>query len=342
MNERVQYLLSQYESNNCSRGEMEELFAHIKNMETNNEELKAMIKRVYDNICKDHPSFTYVTQTGELVFSDPQQPDTINHFPHAADENLKVIKVYRRILILATVLIASSLVLIGIKRFSEDRKNMQAATVAQQVFETTTGQSKMLFLADSTQVWLNAGSTLIAPTQFLGGARKVELSGEALFKIRKQGTDAFIIKTAEATAVAEGSATCNIKAYHDENSTVLSVGQGIIAVKREDKLLSTLTAGRLMKFGKAEKSVTEKDFSMRSFAAWQWGELIYENVMFKDILLDLQRKYDHKINFDQSQKLKTYLTVSFKSDTEIHDIMKALANITQSEIEDTDNGFVIR
>lgn len=343
MNERVLYLLSQYEKNNCSRGEMEELFGYIRNLETNDDELKAMVKRVYDNICKDHPSFSYVTPAGELVFSEPDQPEPISHFTTVEVDNLRVITIYRRILIVAAVLIVSSLVLIGIKRFSDDRKNMQAQPVVHQVYETAVSQTKTFYLPDSTQVRLNAGSTLITPTQFSGSARKVELSGEAVFRIRKNKAGSFIIQTAEAAMIAEDNATCNVKAYHDENNTVLTVSEGLVKVKKNDRLITTLGGGRMIKFGKAENSITEKNYALQNFAAWQWGELIYDNVMFKDVLLDLQRRYDLKLDYQQSPKLKMNISVSFKNGTEIQEVLQSLASITQSQFEETeDRVFVIR
>lgn len=343
MNERVQYLLTQYENNNCSRGEMEELFAYIKNMGNNNEELKHMIKNVYDNICKDHPSFSYVNETGELVFTDPQQPDTINQFSHpVVDQNLKVIKVYRRVLLLAAILIVTSLILVGVKRFSEGQKNKLATAAIIQTTNTASGEIKKVVLPDGSQAWLNANSSISVPEYFSKNDRKVELVGQALFKIKQEPNVPFIIKTSRVTAQSDGAAQVDVKAYAGENDVTVFVGQGLASVWKDDKVMAQLTAGRLVKLGQSEKSVTERDFSMQNFGAWQWGELVYENTMFRDIVSDLQRKYGTVISFERPELGKLRMTATFKSGTEMEEIIQRLSGISQTPIDSTDNGFIIR
>jgi hypothetical protein len=73
MEERIAYLLRQYEGNNCSREELEELFSYINSLRAGNQPLKQIIKNIYDDIKRNHPSFTYVDENGRLVLTEPDE-----------------------------------------------------------------------------------------------------------------------------------------------------------------------------------------------------------------------------------------------------------------------------
>jgi len=53
------------------------------------------------------------------------------------------------------------------------------------------GDQQQFLLADGSKVWLNAASTLKYPASFIGKERKVELSGEALFRNSEEYGHAF-------------------------------------------------------------------------------------------------------------------------------------------------------
>ena len=48
------------------------------------------------------------------------------------------------------------------------------------------GEQKRLILPDSSEVWLNAGSTILYPETFAKDKRLVILNGEAYFSVQKR------------------------------------------------------------------------------------------------------------------------------------------------------------
>ena len=74
MEERLNYLFLQYLNNTSSRKELEEFFEYIRKTKTD-DDLRVLIRKVYDEIKKTHPSLTYVDGFGNLVFNEPGRPE---------------------------------------------------------------------------------------------------------------------------------------------------------------------------------------------------------------------------------------------------------------------------
>src|SRR5437868_226731 len=75
MEERLNYLFLQYLNNTSSQKELEEFFEYIARTKTDNE-LRALIRKVYSEIKETHPSLTYVDGYGNLIFNEARPTDT--------------------------------------------------------------------------------------------------------------------------------------------------------------------------------------------------------------------------------------------------------------------------
>lgn len=62
-------------------------------------------------------------------------------------------------------------------------------------FETPAGQRVSMNLSDGTHVWLNAGSRIEYPVVFDRKARRVKVSGEAMFEVTHDANRPFIVET---------------------------------------------------------------------------------------------------------------------------------------------------
>ena len=84
--------------------------------------------------------------------------------------------------------------------------------IAMQTIHVPAGQNAQLTLADGSQVWLNAGSTLNFPTRFTKGKRKVSLNGEGFFEVKANKNKPFIVSTSNYDIKALGT-SFNVRAY---------------------------------------------------------------------------------------------------------------------------------
>lgn len=78
------------------------------------------------------------------------------------------------------------------------------------------GGQYQLILADGTQVWLNAASSLRFPVSFTGNERIVELEGEGYFEVAKDAARPFAVRTKRADVQVLGT-HFNVCAYPEED-----------------------------------------------------------------------------------------------------------------------------
>lgn len=123
--------------------------------------------------------------------------------------------------------------------------------VAWNTMTTPRGRQFQLVLPDGSKVWLNAGSSLTYPVAFTGPERKVSISGEAYFEIRKDKIPFKVDLLSAPGGYSRGQVEVlgthfNVNAYEDEanSKTTLLEGSVRINVKSETangKPLSPLT-----------------------------------------------------------------------------------------------------
>ncbi|HVV02934.1 MAG TPA: FecR family protein, partial [Puia sp.] len=218
MEDRIRYLFRQYLENKCSRQELEEFFSYIR-ASGDNETLRSLIKKVYEN---QVPSIqTYVNEHGTLILPG-----------RAEGGNIPVRqRQYRRNLAAGLVMFACLAIIGTIVWLIRPSNHPAPAPLAAGLTKSTTERSeyKYLLLPDSTQVWLNASSTLEFPEHFRTNKREVTLSGEAYFDVRHSEKTPFIIHTGKVSTTVLGT-SFNIKAYPDRQHIIVSVSTGKVKV----------------------------------------------------------------------------------------------------------------
>ncbi|TCD28692.1 FecR family protein [Pedobacter psychrodurus] len=149
------------------------------------------------------------------------------------------------------------------------------------------GQFKII-LADGTSVWLNADSYLRFPSSFTGNQRRVELSGEAYFEVKKDQKKPFIIFSKTQTVEVLGT-HFDISCYPDEALSRTTLLEG--SVKLNDKVI--LKPGEQSRIHGSEVSVVPVDAT--NAVAWKEGKFRFENENIKDIMRVISRWYNVEI-----------------------------------------------
>jgi transmembrane sensor len=86
-----------------------------------------------------------------------------------------------------------------------------------------------LALTDGTKVWLNAGSSIRYPAFFIGGSRKVSITGEAYFEIAKNAQQPFSVEEKGMTISVLGT-SFNVNGYDDEPVSTTTLVEGKVNV----------------------------------------------------------------------------------------------------------------
>lgn len=328
--DRLSYLFLKYLENTCSQQEMEEFFAYIRKAKTD-DELRSLIKKVYEEIKLAHPSLTYVDEDGRLVVVEPQGETNIS-----VSKKTEKNKYLRAVAFAAGVVIVAGIIWMS-NRPAKDNKVVAVETLTKKFTERK--EQKYLILPDSTRVWLNAASSLQFPDEFKTDKREVYLSGEAFFDVKHAEKIPFLIHTKNVTTTVLGTAF-NIKAYEGQREITISVSRGKVKVSKDDKLLAILTRGREVKINKSTEEIVQKNVVEENIAGWQTGNLVYDEVPLEDIVKDLENVFNTTIQIKNEEVGHLTITTSFSRDIGAKQALEILARLTNGKVTEQ-NGVLI-
>jgi transmembrane sensor len=157
-------------------------------------------------------------------------------------------------------------------------------------------------LPDSTTGWLNGGARLKYPPVF-GRHRKVELSGEAFFKVSHRKFSDFTVGVPDMDIRVLGT-QFNVSAYADETMSEVVLEEGKIEIRGKGSLFTrVLQQGEKLTYNGESRSfdVTEVDASL--YTAWTDGYLVINNEPMVQVAKKLERWYNVEIAI-RDEKLK--------------------------------------
>ena len=96
---------------------------------------------------------------------------------------------------------------------------------------TPYGSISEIILPDSSKVWLDAGSTLEYPSQFINNTRRVCMSGEAYFEVHADKNNPFIIQADELEITATGTAF-NVASFTHSMEQKITLISGKVSVSQ--------------------------------------------------------------------------------------------------------------
>lgn len=196
-------------------------------------------------------------------------------------------------------------------------------------YESAVGAQKRITLADGTSVILNTNSRL--DVNFSANRRDVRLvRGEAYFDVVHDNARPFTVYARDYVVRDIGTAF-NV---HLSKAGVVEVGvtQGSVEVKPANaapgavKSLGILEAGQNIVLGeKVERAETVSSADMGRKLAWRQGDLIYTGQPLKEVLADVSRYSDIKIELADPALENLPVGGAFRTD-QIGAIFAALEN----------------
>jgi ferric-dicitrate binding protein FerR (iron transport regulator) len=329
MESRIKYLFRQYLENKCTRREFDEFFALLRDA-AHDETLRSLIGNAYSELGQS--SVTYVDESGNLVLPEPEW------FSRQEPEEAEVERKGRGKFVWAAAAIA--VVSAGIFLWQQKGPDPGDQTAALKVSSTERSEFKYLLLPDSTQVWLNAASTLEFPPEFGGGKREVYLSGEAYFDVKHAEKIPFIIHTGKISTTVLGTAF-NIKAYEDLNNVTVSVRRGKVRVQYLDREVATLIPGQQVKVNSNGNGEADRKSGISQVAAWQQGNLVYDDEPIMDIMADLERMYNVKINVKDITVSNMRISTSFNRQTGVEQALQIICSLTDRKMAQRNGEYFI-
>ena len=196
---------------------------------------------------------------------------------------------------------------------------------------TPRGGEFKVTLEDGTEVWLNADSRLRYPESFEGDERRVEVTGEAYFKVAKNAEKPFYVVSGGQEVRVLGT-EFNVHAYNDEADVFTTLVEGSISLRpvNGNKSELILTPGKQAQYNKDNYSAHVVNVDTEVVTSWRSGTFVFENQTLEQIMRTLSRWYDFEYEFADQKIASTVFMGSiprYGSFAEVVEIFKKLGGI---------------
>ncbi|MDR1505105.1 MAG: FecR domain-containing protein [Prevotella sp.] len=232
---------------------------------------------------------------------------------------------------------ASIAILIAATYFITSKMQNPPEITATNKLYVPSGQRANITLSDGTEVWVNANSTIIYPSTFTQGERKIELTGEAFFTVAKNEKKPFIVSTSDFDVKVLGT-TFNINSYNDMEEKIVSLIEGSVEVISPNEKMQ-LIPNEQLKFRNSKMSVAkfynEDDFS------WTQGIYTFEEAPLSDILKKMELYYDVKIIVKNPSVSQIEYTGKFRQRDGVMEILKILQKVYPFRIQKDEQNNII-
>lgn len=148
-------------------------------------------------------------------------------------------------------------------------------------------EQKDVTLPDGTTVCMNANSILKYKENFGTANRNIQFYGEGYFKVRRNASLPFIIKTKTVQTKVLGT-EFNLRCYDTEDVHVTLVKGSVEVAMDSEKVRIAPNQDAYL----AEGSVKVQDVNPKDFTSWREGVLYFDNATLRTILQQLGKVYN--------------------------------------------------
>lgn len=311
---QIDLIIASYLSGEASQTEKEELFRWIDESPAN--------KNFFEEnqrIWKKSPSFF---SDSEIIADREKIKDQIIQQLSIPEKRLGLqVWIYRVAAILALP------VMLGIGWYLGSGRN--SAEIAMCEVTTPKGQISKCVLADGTQIWLNAGTTIKYDPSLKGNFREVKLDGEAYFKVSKNKHKPFVVTTKYAQIKVLGT-IFNLKAYSGDNKVETTLEEGSVEFSMNGSSAKPveLKPGEQIVFNSTENKLTMGKVETYLHTAWKDGKYVFKDADLRTIIAELERLYDVRIHLQNDSLLKLHFRGMFEYEQNIFSALETLERTT--------------
>lgn len=196
---------------------------------------------------------------------------------------------------------------------------------------TPRGGEFKVTLEDGTEVWLNAETTLLYPEAFSGEERRVEVSGEAYFKVAHDPERPFYVVNGGQEVRVYGT-EFNVNGYADDTDIRTTLVEGSISLRPTDGNGSELmlSPGNQAVFDKREARARVQRVDTEVVTSWRSGTFVFEDQTMEQIMRTLSRWYDFQYEFTKPDLANTVFMGSiprYGSFAEVAEIFEKMGGI---------------
>lgn len=309
INDKVSGLLHKFRSGDITPAEFQDLRTHMDTI--SDVELKHLLEAEWEEF-EDHSPLS------------EEKMKTLYEGLHIRSEEVKPRFTLKRywIQIAASLLllIAGSLTVLTFMQ----RNEINALAEQNVVIRSGDYGKSLVTLPDGTIVHLNAKSSLTYSQDFGRNDRKVALSGEGFFEVKKDTEKKFTVGTGYLDIIVLGT-KFNVYAYETKDIVEMSLVEGSVDVTTSRPPYQSIRVkpNEKVVYNKHTGNLLHERTSNKMETAWMNKELVFRSERLENVFRCLSRKFAVTFSVDDEALLNDVYTGTF-DDENVESIMRVL------------------
>lgn len=197
-------------------------------------------------------------------------------------------------------------------------------------------EQKDVTLPDGTTVCMNANSILKYKENFGTANRIIQFYGEGYFKVRRNASLPFIIKTKTVQTKVLGT-EFNLRCYDTEDVHVTLVKGSVEVAMDSEKVRIAPNQDAYL----AEGSVKVQEVNPKDFTSWREGILYFDNASLRTILQQLGKVYNVNVVCRDKQLLDKHYHFMCSMNDSLDEVLHLLNLTSDINVKLHNNAIVI-
>jgi ferric-dicitrate binding protein FerR (iron transport regulator) len=202
-------------------------------------------------------------------------------------------------------------------------------------------------LSDGTKVYLNSGTSLRFPVNFIEGHdREVFIEGEAFFEVTKSKLSQFKVSSNNTSVNVYGT-KFNFKYFPEDNFCEVILTEGSLGVSKinleNDGEIFIIKPGEKAKVLFDEDKIERSRVNVKLYTSWINGRVAFRNESLPNLIQKLERIYNVIIinSNDNIADKKFSATILYKEES-INEVLSYLSQVYGLEYQILDNKILIK
>ena len=201
--------------------------------------------------------------------------------------------------------------------------------VLENTIQTPRGGQYRLVLSDGTKVWLNAASSIRFPTAFVANERRVDISGEVYFEVKREHGRPFKVFSENQMIEVLGT-HFNVNTYREETSNKTTLLEGSIKITKLDKdrnpiphISKLLQPGQQALISPVNNHIVIESAQNEDAVAWKDGYFKFNRDDLQTIMRQVARWYDVEVEY-QGELSRDQFVGEIKRGENIEEVLRIL------------------
>ncbi|WP_207435805.1 FecR domain-containing protein [Sabulibacter ruber] len=199
----------------------------------------------------------------------------------------------------------------------------------QTVTLAATDAKRLFTLPDSSQVWLNKGSSLTYQSDFGEEDRPVTLQGEGYFEVQHNAHKPFLVTTSGTETQVLGTTFQVSTQDSAQVEVVLFTGKVAFRAKTGQKQEVTLAPGQKAVYSATTGQIETAFNQDQNELAWKEDRFQFQNTPLEQVALTLNAYYGVSITFEKPVLAQCHFTGSFRDAPALEEVLVVLTKSLQ-------------